>query len=391
MSAFDRLQVRGKRVLLRLDLNVPLSKRKVADATRINAALPTIASLRERGAKVVICSHLGRPKGQSVPALSLEPVAAWLAEHLDTEVVFSHATVGEDVEYLAKDLQPGGILVLENLRFHKGEKAGDSDFAKKLARIGEVYVNDAFGVMHREHASVVAVGSNLEDKALGPLVQREIDALDRLVKGAVKPFVGILGGAKVSDKIGVMEALVERCDAVLVGGAMAYTFLLARGRATGKSLVEGDRIRLAKRLMDQADRRGVKLLLPVDHTVISAEDDTPRVVDDLGRDLVGFDIGPETAKAYAEIISRANSVFWNGPMGMFEKEAYAGGTKAVAEALAASRAYSVVGGGDSAAAINQLGLADKISHISTGGGASIQYMEGKGLPGIQALRARRGQ
>ncbi len=391
MSAFDRLQVRGKRVLLRLDLNVPLSKRKVADATRINAALPTIASLRERGAKVVICSHLGRPKGQSVPALSLEPVAAWLAEHLDTEVVFAHETVGEDVEYLAKDLQPGGILVLENLRFHKGEKAGDPDFAKKLARVGEVYVNDAFGVLHREHASVVGVGAHLEEKALGPLVQREIDALDRLVKGAVKPFVGILGGAKVSDKIGVMEALVERCDAVLVGGAMAYTFLLAKGQATGKSLVEGDRIRLAKRLMEQADKRGVKLLLPVDHIAVTPEDDTPRVVGDLGPDLIGFDIGPETAQAYAEIISRANSVFWNGPMGMFEKEAYAGGTKAVAEALAASRAYSVVGGGDSAAAINTLGLAEKISHISTGGGASIQYMEGKGLPGIQALRARRGQ
>lgn len=391
MSAFDRLQVRGKRVLLRLDLNVPLSKRQVSDATRLNAALPTIASLRERGAKLVICSHLGRPKGQSVPALSLEPVAAWLAEHLDTEVVFAHETVGEDVEYLAKDLPSGGILVLENLRFHKEEKAGDPDFAKKLARIGEVYVNDAFGVLHREHASVVGVGANMEEKALGPLVQREIDALDRLVKGAVKPFVGILGGAKVSDKIGVMEALVERCDAVLIGGAMAYTFLLAKGQATGKSLVEGDRIRLAKRLMDQADKRGVKLLLPEDHIAVTPDDDTPQVVTDLGPNLIGFDIGPKTASTYAEIISRANSVFWNGPMGMFEKDAYAGGTKAVAEALAASRAYSVVGGGDSAAAINKMGLADKVSHISTGGGASLQYMEGKGLPGIQALRARRGQ
>lgn len=391
MSAFDRLQVRGKRVLLRLDLNVPLSKRNVADATRIEAALPTINALRERGAKVVICSHLGRPKGQSVPALSLEPVAAWLAEHLDTEVVFAHESVGEDVEYLAKELQPGGILVLENLRFHKGEKAGDPDFAKQLARLGEVFVNDAFGVLHREHASVVGVGDYIDEKALGPLVQREIDALDRLVKGAVKPFVGILGGAKVSDKIGVMEALVERCDAVLIGGAMAYTFLLAQGSATGKSLVEADRIRLAKRLMDDAAKRGVKILLPEDHIAVSPDSDVPQVVTDLGTDLIGFDIGPQTAKAYAEIISRANSIFWNGPMGMFEKEAYSGGTKAVAEAIAASRAYSVVGGGDSAAAVNQMGLAERISHISTGGGASLQYMEGRGLPGLQALSARRGQ
>lgn len=391
MSAFDRLQVRGKRVLLRLDLNVPLSKRKVADATRIEAALPTINALRERGAKVVICSHLGRPKGQSVPALSLEPVAAWLAEHLDTEVVFAHESVGEDVEYLAKELQPGGILVLENLRFHKGEKAGDPEFAKQLARLGEVFVNDAFGVLHREHASVVGVGEYIDEKALGPLVQREIDALDRLVKGPVKPFVGILGGAKVSDKIGVMEALVERCDAVLIGGAMAYTFLLAQGSATGKSLVEADRIRLAKRLMDDAAKRGVKILLPEDHIAVRPDNDAPQVVTDLGPDLIGFDIGPKTASSYAEIISRANSIFWNGPMGMFEKAAYSGGTKAVAEAIAASRAYSVVGGGDSAAAVNQMGLGDKISHISTGGGASLQYMEGRGLPGLQALAARRSQ
>ncbi len=391
MSAFEKLQVRGKRVLLRLDLNVPLNKRKVADATRILAALPTINSLRDRGAKLVICSHLGRPKAQSVPALSLEPVAAWLAEHLDTEVVFAHETVGEDVEFLSKDLQPGGILVVENLRFHKGEKSGDPEFAKQLARLADVYVNDAFGVLHREHASVVGVGQFLEEKALGPLIQREVDALARLVKGAVKPFVGILGGAKVSDKIGVMQSLLERCDAVLIGGAMAYTFLLAQGQATGKSLVEPDRIRLAKRLMDDAAKRGVKILLPVDHIAVGPDSESPTVVEDLGTDMVGFDIGPQTASNYAEIISRANSIFWNGPMGMFEKDAFAGGTKAVAEALAGSRAYSVVGGGDSAAAINKMGLADKVSHISTGGGASLQYMEGNGLPGLQALGARRKQ
>jgi 3-phosphoglycerate kinase len=391
MSVFEKLQVRGKRVLLRLDLNVPLNRRKVADATRIEAALPTITSLRERGAKVIICSHLGRPKGQSVPALSLEPVAAWLAECLDTEVVFAHETVGENVEHLSKDLQPSGILMVENLRFHKGEKGGDPDFAKQLARLGDVYVNDAFGVLHREHASVVGVGQHMEEKALGPLIQREVHALDRLVKGAVKPFVGILGGAKVSDKIGVMEALMERCDAVLIGGAMAYTFMLALGQPTGKSLVEPDRIRLAKRLLDDAASRGIKVLLPVDHIAVGPDQGPATVVEDLGTEFVGYDIGPKTASAYAEIISRANSIFWNGPMGMFEKDDYAGGTKAVAEALAASRAYSVVGGGDSAAAINKMGLADKVSHISTGGGASLQYMEGNGLPGLQALKAKRSQ
>lgn len=391
MSTFEKLQVRGKRVLLRLDLNVPLNKRKVADATRIEAALPTINSLRERGAKLVICSHLGRPKGQSVPALSLEPVAAWLAEHLDTEIVFAHETVGEDVEYLSKDLQPGGILMVENLRFHKGEKSGDPEFAKQLSRLADVYVNDAFGVLHREDASVVGVGQFLEEKALGPLIQREVAALDRLVRGPVKPFVGILGGAKVSDKIGVMQSLLERCDAVLIGGAMAYTFLLAQGNATGKSLVEPDRIRLAKRLMDDAAKRGVKILLPVDHIAVGPGSDTPLVVEDLGSDLVGYDIGPKTASIYAEVISRANSIFWNGPMGMFERDEFAGGTRAVAEALAASRAYSVVGGGDSAAAINKMGLSDKVSHISTGGGASLQYMEGKGLPGLQALGAKGNQ
>ena len=391
MSHFDKLQVHGQRVLLRLDLNVPLNKRKVTDATRIEAALPTISSLRERGAKVVICSHLGRPKGQSVPALSLEPVAAWLAEHLDTEVVFAHETVGEDVENLSKDLQPGGILMVENLRFNKGEKSRDPKFAKQLARLGDVYVNDAFGVLHREHASVVGVGQHMQEKALGPLIQREINALDRLVKGAVKPFVGILGGAKVSDKIGVMEALMERCDAVLIGGAMAYTFMLAQGQATGKSLVEPDRIRLAKRLLDDAAKRGIKVLLPVDHIAVGPDQGPATVVQDLGTEFVGYDIGPKTASTYAEIISRANSIFWNGPMGMFEKDDYAGGTKAVAEALAASRAYSVVGGGDSAAAINKMGLGDRVSHISTGGGASLQYMEGDGLPGLQALKAKGNQ
>ncbi len=391
MSPFDKLQVRGQRVLLRLDLNTPLNKRKVADATRIEAALPTISSLRERGAKVVICSHLGRPKGQTVPALSLEPVAAWLAENLDTEVVFAHETVGEDVENLSKDLQAGGILMVENLRFNKGEKSRDPEFAKLLARLGDVYVNDAFGVLHREHASVVGVGQHMQDKALGPLIQREINALDRLVKGAVKPFVGILGGAKVSDKIGVMEALMERCDAVLIGGAMAYTFLLAQGKATGKSLVEPDRIRLAQRLLNDAEKRGIKVLLPVDHIAVGPDQTTATVVEDLGTEFVGYDIGPKTANTYAEIISRANSIFWNGPMGMFEKEDYAGGTKAVAEALAASRAYSVVGGGDSAAAIHQMGLGDSVSHISTGGGAALQYMEGNGLPGLQALKAKGNQ
>lgn len=391
MSAFDKLQVQGKRVLLRLDLNVPLKKRKVADATRIEAALPTITSLRDRGARLVICSHLGRPKGQVVPALSLEPVAAWLAEHLDTEVVFAHDSVGDDVEYLSRELPEGGILVLENLRFHPGEKAGEDAFAQKLARLAEVYVNDAFGVCHREHASVTGVAKHLKQRALGPLIAQEVAALDRLLKGAVRPFVGVLGGAKVSDKIGVLEALLERSDSLLIGGAMAYTFLAAKGEEIGSSLVESNKLRLATRLMATAEDRGVKLMLPLDHVVTQEGSDDPIVVEEILPGMTAFDIGPKTAAAYAEVLSKANSVFWNGPMGMFEKEAFAGGTKAVAEAVAASGAYTVVGGGDSAAAVNRFGLADQISHISTGGGASLKYMEGAGLPGILAVRAKGGR
>ncbi len=387
--ALETLPVEGARVLLRLDLNTPLSGRRVADATRIDAALPTIRHLQERGARVVICSHLGRPKGQKMRELSLEPVASVLAERLESEVMFAHDTVGDDVEYLTKEVPQGGVLVLENLRFHPGEKANDPDFAGRLARLGDVYVNDAFGALHRSHASVTGVVEHFKQAGVGLLVQRELEALSKLVTSPDRPYVGILGGAKVSDKIDVIESLMHRVDALIIGGAMAYTFLAAKGVEIGDSLVEENKLRLARRLMDRCAERGVKVFLPVDHVVAAAPDAEPVVSDSIGEGLKGFDIGPETVSAYAAVIARASTIFWNGPMGMFEKEPFSGGTRGVAEAVAAASAYTVVGGGDSAAAIHHFELADRISHISTGGGASLQYIEGKELPGLVAL-ARRG-
>lgn len=385
-SAFERLQVRGRRVVLRLDLNVPLTEDGVGDATRIEAALPTIQSLRQRGGRLVICSHLGRPKGQRVPALSLEPVAAWLAEKLDTEILFAHDTVGDDVELLSKELLPGSILMIENLRFHKGEQDNDPDFSAKLGRLGDVFVQDAFGVLHREHASTTGVLDRFEERALGPLVEAELAALSRVTKGPARPFVGVLGGAKVSDKLGVIESLLDRCDALLIGGAMAYTFLKAQAQPIGNSLVEDNRLRLAQRLMDRAQERGVQLLLPIDHVVRGADADAaPQVVGVIGDDQTAFDIGPNTVALFKTSIQRASTVFWNGPMGMFEDDAFAAGTRGIAEAVAGTEAYTVVGGGDSAAAIQRFELADKISHLSTGGGASLKLIEGKGLPGIDAV------
>jgi len=380
------IDVSGRRVLLRLDLNVPLSNGKITDTTRIDAAMPTITALREAGARVVICSHLGRPRGQRVPALSLEPVAANLAERLDAEVYFAHDPAGDDVEYLSRNLYDGGILLVENLRFAAGEKANSEEFATKLARLGEVYVNDAFGAMHRAHASVVGVVDRFEDKAIGPLVAGELDALGKLMTGPARPFVGILGGAKVSDKIPVIESLMHRVDALIIGGAMAYTFLVAKGAEVGDSLVEENKIKLAKRLIERCSDKNVQLFLPQDHIAAASADAEPSTVKVLEDGLKGFDIGPETVSLYGDVIGRASTVFWNGPMGMFEKDNFAGGTRGVAEAVAAAEAYTVVGGGDSAAAINRFELADRISHISTGGGASLAFIEGNELPGLAALK-----
>ncbi len=390
MSArsLETLRVEGARVLLRLDLNTPLTGRRVADATRVDAALPTIRHLQERGARVIDCSHLGRPKGQRSRDLSLEPVASVLAERLETEVLFAHDTVGDDVEYLTKEVPQGGLLVLENLRFHPGEKQNDPEFATRLARLGDVYVNDAFGALHRSHASVTGVVEHFQQAGIGLLVERELKALGKLTTSPERPYVGILGGAKVSDKIDVIESLMHRVDALIIGGAMAYTFLKAKGVEVGKSLVEENKLRLARRLTDRCAERGVKVFLPVDHVVSDGPDGEAEVSATIDEELKGFDIGPETVAAYAGVIARASTVFWNGPMGMFEKEPFAGGTRGVAEAVASAEAYTVVGGGDSAAAIHRFGLAERISHISTGGGASLQYIEGKELPGLVALAGK---
>ncbi len=383
------LDVDNRRVLVRVDFNVPMENGKITDDNRIAAALPTIKYLRERGCRVILASHLGRPNGVDL-SLSLEPTAARLCELLNDDVLFAHDIVGEDVEAMTKELLPGGVMMLENLRFHPGEKGGDEAFAKQLARLADVYVNDAFGAMHRAETSTSAVVSHFEQAGVGLLVGKELDALGRCVQGATRPYVAILGGSKVSDKIAVIEALLSRIDALLVGGAMAYTFLKARGQEVGKSRVEADKLVLATRIMERCAERGVAIHLPMDHVVNTGFDSAtvPEVVVEIGPEQMGLDIGPATVAAFAKVIESAQTVFWNGPMGVFEREEYAGGTRGVAEAVAANTGYTVIGGGDSAAAAAKFGLADRFTHVSTGGGASLEFIEGKELPGVKAIRNR---
>ncbi len=379
------LDAKGKKVLVRVDFNVPIKDGKVGDDTRIQAALPTINYLLDNGAAVILCSHLGRPKGEVKPELSLRPVAEYLGTMLDAQVDFAEDCIGEKAEKAAEALKPGGVLVLENTRFHAGEKKNDPEMAEKFASLAELYVNDAFGTAHRAHASTAGVAEHLP-AAAGFLMEKEIKYLGNTISDPERPFVAILGGAKVSDKIGVIENLLEKADRILIGGGMANTFFKAQGYAMADSLVEDDVLDTAKDLLDKS---GGKLVLPVDVVIADAFDANAnsRVID-VGDVPAGWrilDIGPRTIQAFEDIISRASTVVWNGPMGVFEFEKFAKGTFEVAEKIAKSDATGIVGGGDSASAMRKAGLEDKITHISTGGGASLEMLEGKTLPGLAAL------
>jgi phosphoglycerate kinase len=383
------LDVAGKRVLVRVDFNVPLdAEGNVTDDTRVRAALPTLRHLIDEGAKIILMSHLGRPRGEVKLQYSTSAPGSVLAELLGSDVVHTDDCIGWGARKLAQDLDEGAVLLLENLRFHGDEKAGNENFAGRLAELGDCYVSDAFGVLHRAHASVSELPKYFEGRrAAGFLVERELDRLGVLRTSPAKPFVAVLGGAKVSDKMGVIEALLRKVDVLLIGGAMAYTFLKAKDIPTGSSLVENDKVWLAKKLLKRASDLGVGIRLPTDHVVAPDFDaeDQARIVTQIEPGMMGLDIGPQTVERYALELQSAATIFWNGPMGVFEKPAFASGSEGVARAVARSDAYSVVGGGDSAAAIAKFGLGGEISHVSTGGGASLQFLEGKVLPGIQAL------
>ncbi|MBI4508226.1 MAG: phosphoglycerate kinase [Deltaproteobacteria bacterium] len=383
------IPVEGKRVFLRVDFNVPLTPaRGIADDARIRASLPTILHLRDQGARVVVASHLGRPKGPD-PSQSLEPVGTRLAELLGDEVLLTDEPVGDGARKVVADLREGQVALLENLRFHAGEEANDDQFARQLASYADVYINDAFGTAHRAHASTVGMIKHVPEKGAGFLMLKEIEFLSRLLGSVERPYLAVIGGAKVSDKIGVLESLAARVDKMLVGGAMASTFLAAQGKPLGKSKIEQDKLPLARAFLKKAQDRGVGILLPIDAVAASSPEDMQAravSVDEFPADAMSLDIGPKTAAAFGDEIARARTVFWNGPMGMFEKPQFAAGTFSVARALAGNpRALSVVGGGDSVSAIEQAGVTEKISHVSTGGGASLEFVEGKLLPGIAAL------
>ena len=389
-KSVEDVNVQGKKVLLRCDFNVPLKAGAITSDKRIVAALPTIQYLLEHGAAVIACSHLGKPKGED-PALSLGVVAKRLSELLGKEVVMSKDVAGPDAKAKAAALKPGDIMLLENTRFAKGETKNDPELSKDLASMADLFCNDAFGSAHRAHSSTAGVASHLP-ACCGFLIQKEIGVMGKALSDPARPFVAILGGAKVSDKLNVINNLLDKVDTLIIGGGMAFTFLKAQGKGVGNSLVDDSKIDYCKEMMEKAEKLGKKLLLPVDTTIAAAFPnpiDGPvevKVVsaDEIPADMEGLDIGPKTAEMYAEAVKTAKTVVWNGPMGVFENPTLAAGTIAVAKALAETEATTIIGGGDSAAAMNQLGFADKVSHISTGGGASLEFLEGKVLPGVAA-------
>ncbi len=397
-KSVDDINVKGKKVLVRCDFNVPLKEGKITDENRLVAALPTIKKLIGDGGRVILCSHLGKPKGEPKPELSLAPVAVRLSELLGQEVKFAAdpEVVGPNAKAAVDGMKDGDVVLLENTRYRVEETKNGEAFSKDLASLCEIYVDDAFGTAHRAHCSNVGVTRYVSEAAVGYLMQKEIDFLGNAVNNPVRPFVAILGGAKVADKLNVISNLLEKCDTLIIGGGMAFTFLKAQGKEIGKSLVDDTKLEYCREMVEKAEKLGKKLLLPVDAAVavsfpnpIDAPIDIQYVsVDAIPADTMGLDIGTETAKLYADAVKSAKTVVWNGPMGVFENPVLAKGTIAVAEALAETEATTIIGGGDSAAAVNQLGFGDKMSHISTGGGASLEFLEGKELPGVAAANDR---
>ena len=382
------LALQGKRVFMRVDFNVPLADGKITDAIRIEAALPSIQYVIEKGGKLILASHLGRPKGKPESKYSLKPASTRLGELLKKPVQFAPDCIGPEVEKMVANLSAGGVLLLENLRFHPEEEKNDPQFSKQLAALCDVYINDAFGAAHRAHASTVGIATYVKQAAAGFLVQKEIEALTHALTKAEKPYVAIVGGAKISDKIELIENFINIANTILIGGAMAYTFLRAKDIATGKSLVESDKIDLARDLLANASKKNVSIELPADHVVAPGLDSTTSQVTSVNKtppDQMGLDIGPATVERYSGIIRRAKTIVWNGPMGVFENPKFSQGTFAIARAVADSKAFSIVGGGDSAAAVAQAGVESKITHISTGGGASLEFLSGRKLPGVEVL------
>ena len=391
-KTIEDINVAGKKVLVRCDFNVPLQDGVITDENRLVGALPTIKYLIAQGAKVILCSHLGKPKGEPKPELSLAPVAKRLSEMLGQEVVFAadDNVVGENAKSAVANMKDGDVVLLQNTRYRKEETKNEENYSKELASLADVFVNDAFGTAHRAHCSTVGAGQFLQERACGYLIQKELKFLGEAVSNPVRPFTAILGGSKVSDKIAVINQLLEKVDNLIIGGGMAYTFLKSQGYEIGDSLLEADKVDYAKEMIEKAEAKGVKLYLPVDFKTADrfAADAEVAITEDqnIADGYQGLDIGPKTVEKFVDVVNNSKTIVWNGPMGVFEFEAFAGGTLAIAKAMAALEdATTVIGGGDSAAAVNQLGFGDKMTHVSTGGGASLEFLEGKELPGIAAL------